>query len=84
MAQILVRQLDDDAITRLKQRARERNTSLEALAREAIHKAAANRSVEEKLALVRRMQAWSQAARIPGASQTLGVDIIRADRDHGH
>lgn len=33
MGQILVRQLDEAAIARLKSRARERNMSLEALAR---------------------------------------------------
>lgn len=83
MGQILVRQLDDAAIERLKIRAREKNTSVEALAREAIYKAA-EFSVEEKLALVRKAQAWSRTARIPGAKQTLGVDLIREDRDHDH
>ena len=83
MGQILVRQLDDAAIERLKVRARERNTSVEALAREAIHKAAAL-SVEEKLELVRRMQEWGRRAQIPGAKQSLGVDLIREDRDFGH
>ena len=37
MGQILVRQLDDATIARLKIRARERKTSVEALAREAIN-----------------------------------------------
>ena len=83
MAQILVRQLDDAAVERLKARAREKGTSVEALAREAIHKAA-ELSVEEKLSLVRKAQEWSRRARIPGAKQTLGVDLIREDRDHGH
>lgn len=83
MGQMLVRQLDDAAIQRLKLRARERGTSAEALAREAIHKAA-ELSVEEKLALVRRSQEWSRRARIPGTSQTMGVDLIREDRDHDH
>ena len=83
MGQILVRQLDDAAIERLKIRAREKNTSVEALAREAIHQAA-ELSVEEKLALVRKAQEWSRKARIPGSKQTLGVDLIREDRDHGH
>ncbi len=80
MAQILVRQLDDAAVERLKLRAKERNTSVEALAREAIHKAA-ELSTQEKLALVRRSQEWSRRVRVPGAPQTLGVDLIREDRD---
>jgi plasmid stability protein len=83
MGQMLVRQLDDAAIERLKVRARERNTSVEALAREAIHKAA-ELGVEEKLALIRHSHEWSRKARIAGAPQTLGVDLIREDRDNDH
>lgn len=83
MGQLLVRQLDDVKLDRLKRRARELKVSTEALAREAIYKAA-ELTVEEKLAIVRRMQARSAAARVPGIAQTLGVDLIREDRDHGH
>lgn len=83
MAQILVRQLDDSAMERLKTRARQRNTSVEALAREAIHKAA-ELTVEEKLALIKEAQEWSRRARVPGAPQSIGVDLIREDRDAGH
>jgi plasmid stability protein len=83
MAQILVRQLDDAAIERLKNRAKEQKTSVEALAREAIHKAA-ELTREEKVALVREMQEWGRRAQIPGAQQTLGVDLIREDRDLDH
>lgn len=84
MGQIVVRQLDEAAIERLKARAREKRTSVEALARDAIHKAAAELSVEEKLELIRRSQEWSRKARIRGAPQSLGVDLIREDRDHDH
>lgn len=83
MGQILVRQLDDAAIERLKARAREKKTSVEALAREAIHRAA-ELTVEEKVALVRRMQEWGKRAQVPGAPQTPGVDLIREDRDFDH
>lgn len=83
MGQMLVRQLDDAALRRLKVRARERKVSVEALAREAIHKAA-ELTVEEKLALVRGMQEWSERARLQGAPQTLGEDLIREDRDLDH
>ena len=79
----MVRQLDDAAIERLKIRARANRTSVEAIARDAIHKAA-ELTVEDKLAIVDRMQAWSRAARVPGAPQTLGVDLIREDRDLDH
>jgi len=80
MGQILVRQLDDATIARLKVRARERKTSVEALAREAIRKAA-ELTVEEKRAIVRRMQEWSERAKVSGVPQTPGVDLIREDRD---
>jgi len=80
MGQILVRQLDDAAIERLKRRAREKNISVEALAREAIHKAA-ELGIEEKRAIVRRMQAAGERAKIPGVAQTPGWVLIREDRD---
>lgn len=83
MGQLLIRQLDDAKLDRLKRRARELKMSTEALAREAIHKAA-ELTVDEKLEIVARMQARSAAARVPGAPRTLGVDLIREDRDHGH
>ena len=80
MGQILVRQLDDSTITRLKIVARERKTSVEALAREAIN-AAAKLTVDEKLAIVRNMQAITERAKVPGMPQTPGVDLIREDRE---
>ena len=83
MAQILVRQISDAAIERLKVLAREKGTSVEALAREAIHKAA-QLGAEEKLALIRRSQEWSCKARVPGAPLSLGVDLIREDRHRDH
>jgi plasmid stability protein len=83
MGQMLVRQLDDSAIERLKIRARERKTSVEALAREAIHKAA-ELTVEEKMAVVRDMQEWGQKSLVPGKKRTPVVDLIREDRDRGH
>ena len=83
MGQILVRQLDDATIARLKARARERNTSVEALAREAVTEAA-RLTVEEKMALVRKMQDWGRRAINPDVSQTPSLDLIREDRDHDH
>ncbi len=83
MGQILVRQLDDAAIERPKARARESGTSVEALAREAIHKAA-EATTAEKLVLIDRMQAWGRRATVPGVKQTPGWELIREDRDHDH
>ncbi len=83
MGQIVVRQLDDAKLARLKDRARLQKTSVEALAREAIHQAA-ELTAEEKLALVRRMQEAGERAKVPGAKQTPSWVLIREDRDHGH
>jgi len=80
MAQLLIRQIDDATIRRLETLARERKTSVEAVARAAIHRAA-QLTVAEKLEIVREMQEWSRGARIPGAPQTPGVDLIREGRD---
>jgi plasmid stability protein len=81
MAQMSIRQIDDDAYARLKARAKAERTTAEALAREAIHKAA-RLTVQEKLALVQEMQDWSRKAKVPGVKQTLGVVLIREARDH--
>jgi plasmid stability protein len=83
MGQILVRQLDDVTIERLKARARERKTSVEALAREAIRQAAET-TVEEKLAIVERMRAWGERAINRDVPQMPTLDLIREDRDHDH
>lgn len=80
MAQMTVRQIDDARYEQLRTRARLRGMSAEALAREAIHQAA-QLSVDEKLQIVREMQEWSRRAQIPGAPQTLGIDLIREGRD---
>lgn len=79
MGQLLIRQLDDATIARLKVRARERKTSVEALAREAITRAA-ELTVEEKLAVVDRMRATFRAAINPDVPQTPTIDLIREDR----
>ena len=81
MGRILVRQLDDITIERLKARARERKTSVEALAREALTEAA-KLTTEEKVALVRQMQDWGRRAIDPHVSQTPTLELIREDRDH--
>ncbi len=79
MGQILVRQLDDATITRLKIVARERKTSVEALARQAISDVA-KLTVDEKLSIVARMHAITNRARLPGVVQTSSIDLIGEDR----
>lgn len=83
MGQVLVRQLDDATIDRLKARAKARKTWVEALAREALT-AAARPTSNEKLALVRRMQDWGHRAVNPAIKQTPSLELIREDRDLDH
>jgi plasmid stability protein len=84
MGQMTIRKLDDALLTRLKARAKEERTSAEALAREAIHRAAESLSPAEKQALVRESWAKFEAAKIPGKTQTAGWKLIREDRDGDH
>jgi len=80
MGQMLVRKIDDELLSRLKARAKAERTSVEALAREAIHKAA-NLTVEEKVALVKRMRGETEKLLVPVAKQTPGWVLIRESRD---
>lgn len=80
---MLIRQIDDTTLDVLRARAKAKGTSLEALGREAIRKEA-RLTVEEKLALVARMQEAGERAKIPGVEQTPGWVLIREDRDFGH
>lgn len=81
MAQLLIRNVDDARLDRLRARAKALRRSVESLARDALH-AAADDTVAERQALVAEMQAWSRKARVPGSNQSLGVDLIREARDH--
>jgi plasmid stability protein len=75
MGQVLIRNIDDDALERLKTRAARQKTSLEQLLRELVHREAKPT----------REEVWSQIDRIrerigpvPGDSTAL----IREDRDN--
>lgn len=80
MGQLLIRQLDDADIDRLRVRAKARRTSVEALARDAIRNAA-RLTVAEKYELVRNMQAKFEALKDPAMPQTPGWILIREGRD---
>lgn len=84
MGQMTIRQLDDDAIARLKAKARELHTSAEALARQAIHREAAALSPEEKLSLTARLQSVTRTLIVPGVRQTPAEDLVRESRDFDH
>jgi plasmid stability protein len=83
MGQLLIRNVADERLDRLRARAKSLKRSVESLARDALH-AAADDTVAERLALAQEMQAWSRKAKVPGSSQTLGVDLIREARDNDH
>ncbi len=82
MGQILVRNLDDAVIARLKARARSENTSLEQTARDALAAAVAEPDREDLAVFAAEMRARTKQ-RMPDIDL---VAAIRHDRDsdHGH
>ena len=77
MAQVLVRNLDDDVVERLKGRAAAAGRSLEAELREIVT-AAAKPSKAELFAQLDQIRARS---RPPGPGEPTAVEMIREDRD---
>ena len=75
MAQVIVRNLDDEVVSSLKLKAELHGHSLEQELRD-ILKSAAELSSEEKLAIADRI-----AALTPRPLQTDSADLIREDRD---
>jgi antitoxin FitA len=75
MAQVIVRNLDDDVVSSLKFKAELHGHSLEQELREVL-KRAAELSSEEKLVLADRI-----AALTPRALESDSADLIREDRD---
>lgn len=83
MNDLTIRGLDQATLARLAKRARERHTSVEVIAKEAVV-SAFQLSVEEKLALVHRMQAITERLKVPGVRQTPAEELIRESRDFDH
>ena len=77
MAQVLVRNLDDAVVERLKARAAASQRSLEAELR-AVLEAAARPEKAEVLAMLDGIRACT---RPPGPDEPTAVDMIREDRD---
>jgi plasmid stability protein len=75
MGQLLVRNLDDGVVERLKRQAEARKVSLEQLLRE-ILSSAAGPSREDMLAEMDRIRAMT-----PKKLRTSSTDLIREDRD---
>ena len=76
MAQLLVRDLDDQVMTRLKERARRNQRSLQAEARAILEAAAPRYTKEEALEVFR---AWQE--KFQGRPLSDSTDLIREDRD---
>jgi plasmid stability protein len=76
MAQLLVRDLDDQVMARLKERARRNQRSLQAEARAILEAAAPRYTKEEALEVFR---AWQE--RFRGRPMSDSADLIREDRD---
>ncbi len=76
MAQVLVRNLDEQVVRTLKTKAELRGCSLEQELREILTEAA-RLTPEERVALIRRAHAMTP----PGVPQRDSADLIREDRD---
>ena len=76
MGQIIVRNIDEDVITRLKRRASERNVPLERLVREVLAEAAKPTRTE---AIAKIVNLRDSIGAVPGDSTT----VIRRMRDRG-
>lgn len=80
MGQIIIRNLDDRIIETLKRRAEAAGRSMEAEAREALRRAT-RLTFEEKLALVKEMQAITAPMMQGRTDMREGWELIREDRD---
>jgi plasmid stability protein len=75
MGQVLIRNVNDEALERLKARARKEKTSLEQLLRDLLHR-------EAKPS---REEIWAEIDRVRAMTEQITADstaLIRADRDN--
>jgi plasmid stability protein len=78
MAQILVRDLDDALVARLKERARDNHRSLQGEVKAILEEAAAQASNAEVEAILDR---WQRYWRQKGRTFSDSAELIREDRD---
>ncbi len=76
MAQVIVRNLDDQVVATLKRKAELHGCSLEQELRDILSKAA-RLTKDERVALAKRLRAMTP----PGVAQTDSAQLIREDRD---
>ena len=79
MSQVVIRNIDDQVIERLKQRAMAARKSLEQCLREVLTEAA-KPTREELLAELERIRAMT-LPRVPGVTYPSAEELIREDRD---
>ncbi len=77
MANLTIRNVDDEVVEQLKKKAQENNRCVEAELRELLKHAAHRRSPEELLALADRIAAMTPE----GVKQTDSAELLREDRD---
>ncbi len=77
MANLTIRNVDDEVVKQLKEKAKDNNRSLEAELRELLKHAAHRRSPEELLAIADRIAAMTPE----GVKQTDSAELLREDRD---
>lgn len=82
MATVNVRRLDDEVVSRLKQRASAHNRSLESEVRHILEGVAFDDQDEKRLAF--RELSLRLRAQTAGTHQTPAEVLIREDRDSGH
>jgi antitoxin FitA len=75
MAQIIVRNLDDDVVTRLKMRARDNDRSLEAEVRHILEQSAKIDMAQARLIVMQRRK------KLQGRKFADSIELIREDRD---
>jgi plasmid stability protein len=76
MASVTIRNLDDEVVARLKDRAKANKRSLEAELRDILARSAEVMTREELIAFAKRV-----AAQTPEVPQTDSAELIREDRD---
>lgn len=80
MGQLLIRNVDDGLIDTLKRRASAAGRSMEAEARDALARGT-RLTPEEKIAMIRALQAETEALKNPDVEQTPNWILIRESRD---
>lgn len=77
MAQLIIRNLDDDVVRRLKSKAKAQGTSVEGMLREVVTKLAR----PDRLAAIEELRRFQAGVKPLPPGAPLAEDLIREDRD---